>query len=106
MVDIYSVFFLFRLFLFYIILNLFLEPHISSYVIVLRLLFGYFKFWDVTQNYVPNIWQVVFANVFVQGRVVHSNIYMASLMALAIVCPSLPMILKFFTDVVWPVLLW
>ena len=29
--------------------------------------------------------------------------YMASLMALAILCPSLPMILKFSTDVMWPV---
>ena len=32
--------------------------------------------------------------------------YMASLIALAILWPSLPMILKFSTGVVWPVLLW
>ena len=32
--------------------------------------------------------------------------YMASLMALAILCPSLPMILKFSTAVVWPLLFW
>ena len=32
--------------------------------------------------------------------------YMASLMALAMLCPSMHMILKFFTDAVWPVLFW
>ena len=31
--------------------------------------------------------------------------YIASLMALAILHPSLPMFLKFSTDVVWPVML-
>ena len=33
-------------------------------------------------------------------------IYMASLMALAVFWPSLAMILKFSTDVVWPVMFW
>ena len=33
-------------------------------------------------------------------------VYMASLMVLAILCPSPSMILKFSTDVVWPVLFW
>ena len=32
--------------------------------------------------------------------------YMTSLIALAKLCPSMPMILKFSTGVVWPVLLW
>ena len=32
--------------------------------------------------------------------------YMASFTALAILWPSLPIILKFSTDVVWPVLFW
>ena len=34
-----------------------------------------FKFWDAIQNFIWNMWQVVFANILVQGRVVHSYIY-------------------------------
>ena len=33
-----------------------------------------FQFWDGKQNFVPNMWQVVFANVPVEGRVVDSDV--------------------------------
>ena len=33
-----------------------------------------FKFWDGKQNFVPNICQVVFANVSIEGRVVDSDV--------------------------------
>ena len=50
------------------------------------------------------MWQVVFANVLIEGRVVDFDVN-SFLMVLAILCPFLPMILKFSTDVVWPVVL-
>ena len=34
-----------------------------------------FQFWDGKQNFIPNVWQVVFANVSVEGRVVDSDVY-------------------------------
>ena len=34
------------------------------------------KFWDGIQNFIPNVLQAVFANIFVQDRVTHS--YMQS----------------------------
>ena len=48
------------------------------------------------------MWQVLFSNIIVQGRVIHS-LRVASFMTLAIMYPSPGMILKFFTNVVWPV---
>ena len=33
----------------------------------MRLFLACFKLWDGMQNFIPNIWQVVFANIFVQG---------------------------------------
>ena len=33
-----------------------------------------FQFWDGKQNLVPNMWQVVFANVPIEGRVVDSDV--------------------------------
>ena len=48
--------------------------HSHCDIIVLRLLFACFKFWDGILYFVPNMWQVVFANVSIQGRVVYSNI--------------------------------
>ena len=64
-----------------------------------------FSIWDGMQHSIPKVWQVVPSNISVQSRIVHSYV-MASLTALAILQPSLPMILKFSTDVVWPVLFW
>ena len=49
------------------------------------------------------MWQVVFANVSVEGRVDDPDVY-GSLMALAIFWPSLAMILKFSNVVLWPVI--
>ena len=63
-------------------------------------LFVYFKFWDGKQNFVPNVWQFVLANISIQGRVVDSYTYMASFIALAMLCPSLPIIWKLSTVVV------
>ena len=33
-----------------------------------------FGFWSGEQNFVPNMWQVVFAHISVESRVVHSNV--------------------------------
>ena len=33
-----------------------------------------FQFWDGKQNLVQNMWQVVFANVLIEGRVVDSDV--------------------------------
>ena len=33
-----------------------------------------FQFWDEKQNLVPNMWQVVFANVSIEGRVVDFDV--------------------------------
>ena len=33
-----------------------------------------FQFWDGKQNLVPNMWQVVFANVSIEGRVVDTDV--------------------------------
>ena len=64
-------------------LLLFVEPHVSTDVVILRsfmFLFIFsclfcFKFWHGIQNFIPNMWQVVFANIFIQGSVVNSYIY-------------------------------
>ena len=63
-----------------------------------------FGFWSGEQNFVPNMWQVVFAHISVESRVVHSNVD-GLLEGSGDVMPSLPMILKFPTDVLWPVVL-
>ena len=46
--------------------------------------------------------QAVFANIFVQGRVVHSYMY-GFFDDPIILCPSLPMVLKFSIVVMWQV---
>ena len=62
------------------------------------LLFSYFMFWDGIKNFIPNMWQIVLANIFLKGRL-FTLIYIASFMVLDILYPSLLMILKFSTDV-------
>ena len=62
------------------------------------------QFWDRKQHLVPNMWQVVFANVLIEGRVVDSDVngfFDGSAYTMSL--PS--MILNFSTDVVWPVAL-
>ena len=76
--------------------------NLSTGIMVLWLLFANFQFWDGIQNSVPNMWQIVLSNVYVQGSIVLSNEY-ASLMPLAMLFPSLPMILKVSTVVMRPV---
>ena len=44
-------------------------------LLIIANLFTYFKFWGGVYNFIPYMWQVVFANVFIQGRVVHSCVY-------------------------------
>ena len=56
-------------------------------------------------NFIPNVWQVVFTNIFVRVGL-FTLIYIASFIALAIFCPSLPMIMKLSTVVVWQVVFW
>ena len=41
-------------------------------LLCLGLLIAYFKLWDRMQNFIPNMWQVILAYIFVQGRVVYS----------------------------------
>ena len=33
-----------------------------------------FEFWGVEQNFVTDMWQVVFAHISVESRVVHSDV--------------------------------
>ena len=44
-------------------------------VIVLYLLFIDFEFWDDKQSSVPNVWEVIFPNISIQGGVVHPNVH-------------------------------
>ena len=62
------------------------------------------QFWDGKQNFIPNMWQVVFANIPVKSRVINSDVngfFDGSSYTMSL----LPIILKFSTDVVWPVAL-
>ena len=34
-----------------------------------------FYFWDGKQNFIPNVWQLVLANVSIEGRVIDSDVY-------------------------------
>ena len=65
------------------------------------LLFIYFQLWNGLQYAIPEVWQVVFPNVSA-----NTLMYIVSFTALAMLWSSLPIILKFSTDVMWPVLLW
>ena len=63
-----------------------------------------FQFWDGKQNFVPNMWQVVFAHISVESRVVDSNVnglLDCSGNAMSLSSNDL----KFSTDVLWPVML-
>ena len=64
----------------------------------------YFQFWDGKQNFVPNMWQVVFAHIPVKGRVINADVN-GLLNGSGHAMSPLPIILKFSTDVVWPVVL-
>ena len=33
-----------------------------------------FKFWDVKQNLIPYVWQMVLANISIQGWIVDPNV--------------------------------
>ena len=81
MLDVKFIYLIFILYciLFYFIL--FMKPHVSMDVIgaeviyVTSYLFVYFEFWDGKQNFVPNVWQVVLANISIQGRAADSYIW-------------------------------
>ena len=51
-----------------------MEPHKSIDLMVLRslmflfIIFVCFKFWDGIHSFIPNMWQVVYANISIQGR--------------------------------------
>ena len=63
-----------------------------------------FKFWGGEQKFVPNMWQVVFAHISVESRVVHSNVdglLDGSGDAMTLCSNDL----KFSIDVLWPVVL-
>ena len=74
-------------------------------VMVLGLLFVYFQLWNGLQYHLQKVWQVVLPN-FLFNVGLFTLMYMASFTALAILWSSLPIILKFSTDVMWPVLFW
>ena len=60
---------------------------------------------DGKQIFIPNVWQVVLANVSMEGGVISSDIYGFFYGSSHILTP-LPIILMFSTVVVWPVILW
>ena len=39
------------------------------------ILFIHFEFWDGMQNPVPNVWEVVFPNISIEGGVVHPYVH-------------------------------
>ena len=51
-----------------------MEHHKSIDLMVLRslmfffIIFVCFKFWDGIHSFIPNMWQVVYANISIQGR--------------------------------------
>ena len=64
----------------------------EGHVIVLEVIYCFFlKFWDGMQSIFLNIWQAALANILVKIKVV---LYIGSFMTLAILCPSLHLILK------------
>ena len=70
------------LFLFYFIL--FMEPHAGTDVMMLRLMIIsliYFKFCNGVQNFILNMWQVVFANLFIWVRVFYGSNHIVPLPA-------------------------
>ena len=44
-------------------------------VIVLYLLFLHFEFWDCKQNSVPDVWEVIFPNISIEGGIDHPNVH-------------------------------
>ena len=44
------------------------------YVSFIVIIFIYFQFWDGIQNVIRNMWQVAFANIFIQARAVNSYV--------------------------------
>ena len=54
---------------------IFLRTSMCTGVIVMRLLFIYFKFWDGMQHSIPKVCQVVLSNIHVQSRIVHSYVH-------------------------------
>ena len=54
---------------------MFVRTYLCTGVIVLRLLFTYFQFWDGMQHSFPKVWQVVLTNIPVQSRIVHSYVH-------------------------------
>ena len=63
-----------------------------------------FQFWGGKQNFVPNMWQVVFSHIPIEGRIIDSNVN-GLLDGSGNAMSPLPMILKLSTDVLWPVVL-
>ena len=63
-----------------------------------------FEFWGGEQNFVPYMWQVVFAHISVASRVIHSNVDgLLDGSGDAMILSSND--LGFSTDVLWPVVL-
>ena len=43
--------------------------------ILLLIHFFHFQFWDCEQNLIPNMWEVVFPNISIEGGVVHPDVH-------------------------------
>ena len=39
------------------------------------ILFIHFEFWDGMQNHVPNVWEVVFPHISIEGGAVHHYVH-------------------------------
>ena len=60
---IYILFIFYYLFYFNYFIILFFGTSVCTDVMVLRLLFIYFHFWDGVQNSIPKVWQSVFSSI-------------------------------------------
>ena len=58
-----------------ITLLLYCRTSLCTGVIVVRLLFTYFQFWDGMQYSIPKVWQVVLSIIPVQSRIVYCYIH-------------------------------
>ena len=65
-----------------------------------------FKFWGVKQKIIPNVWQIVFANILIKEWTIEPYVYWLfnRSTVLARFCPF-PNMLKLSTVVTWPMML-
>ena len=52
-----------------------MERDLALMLLCCIILFIHFWVWDYKQNSVPNVWEVVFPNISIEGGVVHPNVH-------------------------------